>query len=222
MQDPSEQAASSARFGRPSRHRPSVGLPGRVTVVARRWIARHPWVRWSVVVGCVAVVIASWLELRDATIEARNAWGERIEVWVAARDHEPGDSVEVVSTAMPRTLVPAAALDAEPADEVARRRIAVGEVVVGPDVAGPPRPVALAPTGSVVVAVADPLVPDAPLGAAVLVVAEAVVLADAGVVTSVHDGVIGVAVPAPAAPAVAAAARQHLASLVFPADPSGG
>lgn len=191
----------------------------RPVVAVRVALARRPW--WRVGVVIALAVLAGWAHLAavDDLRRERAAWGSTVDVWVVRDAHAPGDVVDAEAMSMPVAVVPDAAVEADPTGQVARQRLAGGEIVVAVDLAPSSSPVALAPPGTVVVPVADPLVTDAAVGSAVMVASEGIVLAASGVVVDVADGVVLVAVSEREASMVAAAASRSIASLLFPAEP---
>ncbi len=193
----------------------------RPVVAVRVALARRPW--WRAIVVITLAVLAGWAHL-DAVDDVRHeraAWGSTVDVWVADDAHTPGDAVDAGRVAVPAAVVPGAAVRTDPTGRVARQHLAGGEIVVDADLAPSSSPIALAPADSVVVPVADPLVADAAIGAAVMVTSEGIVLAASGIVVDVVDGVVLVAVVEREAPMVAAAASRSMASLLFPAEPYG-
>ncbi|MGI9643783.1 MAG: hypothetical protein ACR2O6_00570, partial [Ilumatobacteraceae bacterium] len=142
-------------------------------------------------------------------------WAERRAVVVAALDHRAGDELVWRTVEVPLVAVPPSAVDDVEPGALARQRIGLGEVVVSADVAAPAGPAAGAEPGTVVVPIVDAFARDARIGLAVQVVAEGLVLADEARIVAVHDDVTFVATRAIEAPAVAAAARQGNASILF-------
>jgi len=136
-------------------------------------------------------------------------------VLVARRHHEPGDLLMADLVELPVAALPADALVDAPAAGRIRQRVAAGEVLTTVDVTGVAGPAALAEPGTVVVALSDPLARSVVPGLHVEVAADGLVLADDAVVTDVVDDVIFVAVTERDAAAVAAAAQQGTASLVY-------
>lgn len=189
-------------------------IPAAVSV-ARARLARSMPARVLVLLAVGAV--GAWAADRAvarAEFE-RRAWGESAEAWVAVVDHEPGDALVVERRQLPVAVRPPSAWAGDPQRVVVRSSVAAGEIVVSSDVVGDVGPQALAPPGSVVVPVADPLVSVAEPGTGVRIVGDGVVLAAGGLVTWAADGVVHVAVPADEAPMVAAAVSQSTASLLF-------
>jgi len=181
-------------------------------------LARHPRFRWLLATASAGLAAWSFTAAIGQAAHARDAWGDAVEVWVADRSIRPGDLLTAERRQYPTLVVPPGALTAPPsAGAVALRRVGVGEVLAEADLSPSPGPAALAPPGSVVVAIADPLITEVDPGTTVIIVAEGIVLADDGLVTASADGVLDIAVAAPDAPMVAAAAHQHLASVLIPA-----
>ena len=83
------------------------------------------------------------------------------------------------------------------------------------DVTAAPGPAARATPGTVVVALSDPLSRGVVIGLTVQVAADGLVIAETATVVDVADDVIFVAVDASAAPTVAVAAQQGIASLLY-------
>jgi hypothetical protein len=146
---------------------------------------------------------------------ARNQWGSTRTVMVARHQLEPGDTIVADLVALPVAVIPAAALGQPPTDARARQRVAAGEVLTELDVTARHGPAALAEPDAVVVAVSDPLARDVAAGLLVQVASDGLVIAERASVTGVVDDVIFVAVAAGEAAAVAAAAQQGSASLLY-------
>jgi hypothetical protein len=182
---------------------------------ARALLARHPLAYW-ITIALLAAAIGFVAHDRLRAVErARAEWGTARSVLVAEIDHRPGDELRVRSVELPLAALPPRALAEVPDGATLRQRLLEGEVLVAADLAAVPGPAARADVGQAVVGVSDPMAPGAEVGAVVEVVAEGIVLAERGVVVELIDEVVFVAVPAERAPAVAAAAQQRLASLVF-------
>lgn len=189
-----------------------------VAATVRRFLARRPWVYWLVVVALAAFVGAGVVRQSRSVEEARRRWDTVRSVVVATDDHEPGAPVTERTTRtvdLPIGAVPPSALERLSGDARARQRIAAGEIVVEVDVTLGPGPAAGADPGTLVVPVVDPLARDLPTGQLVVVAADGIVLADTAQVVAVRDDVAYVAVPPPAAPAIAAAARGDTVSLMY-------
>ena len=190
----------------------------RLGPAARRFLARRPWIRRLAILALAAAGgVTTWSMLDDVE-RARASWTDARTVAVANGDHEAGDALRTRTVDLPAAVIPPDVVDASELTTRTRatQRLADGEPIVRLDVARPGL-IGLAPPDSVIVAVSDPLVPTAPLGATVAVYAEGVVLADEAQVVDVTDVAILVAVAARDAPVVAAAAQVRTASLAFPA-----
>ena len=186
-----------------------------VAARARLVLARRPWIYWAVV-AALATTAAIAVQGQLASIEAeRNRWGTSRSVLVATRQLEPGDAIAAELVALPVAALPTAALVEPPADAVVRQRVAAGEVLTELDVAHAVGPAARAEPGLVVVGLVDPLARNVAAGLRVKVAADGVVLADQAEVTEVTDDVIFVPVPDRDAAAVAAAAQQGIAALLY-------
>ncbi len=181
----------------------------------RLGLARRPWIRWVIVVaiaGATGLTVAQQLARVDA---ARESWTTTQEVAVAARDHAPGDPIEMTRIELPiAALAPTAVTTPEP-DARARQHIASGEVIVAADLTVGIGPAAGAADDTVVVPVSDPLVVNAPIGAAVAIYSDGLVLADSAEIVAVDLDVAFIAVDPADAPLVAAAAQLRSASIVF-------
>jgi hypothetical protein len=185
----------------------------------RHVLARRPWLYWLSVLllgGGLALVVA---RAAAGIEEARDAWGEPLDVYVAVIELAPGDPVadHVERRAAPAPVVPTAALTALPDGAVARQHVSFGEIVVEADVAPSAAPQALIPDGWAAVAVAEAVPSGARIGDDVRPVSGGVELAPAGVVVGYGEESVLVAVPAADAAAVAmAAASGELALLLEP------
>jgi hypothetical protein len=97
-------------------------------------LARRPWLYWTFLACCVALV---WFVLATnlaELAEQRRRWGETRRVWVADIHIAPGDVVRGVAHDYPIAMVPASAIDSEPVGVIATSSIAEGEVLVHNDV----------------------------------------------------------------------------------------
>jgi hypothetical protein len=188
-----------------------------IAVRARRTLVRHPWIYW---VGCCSLaIIAAWI-VRDQLVavdRARLSWGATRQVLVATVDHEQGQPLDAHTIEMPVAVIPphAVAVDVELAGTIVRQRIGIGEVIVAADIASMDGPAALAPAGSVVVGIIDPLARNVAVGLDVAIASDGIVLANDAKVVDLADDVILVAVDERDAPMVAAAAHDGTASVMF-------
>ncbi len=186
-----------------------------VVARTRLVVATRPWIYWAVVsvlVAATAFVVHAQMASLDA---ARHALRETRPVLVAAAPLEPGDRISARTVDLPIALVPVGALDAVGADALARQRVATGEVLNEFDVSDRPGPAALADDGTVVVGLSDPLSRGVAVGLTVQVTADGLVLAETASIVDVDGDVTFVAVDPSDGPAVAAAAQQGIASLLF-------
>ena len=100
----------------------------------RLMVARHPWIYWLAIVavaGVAAVGSASALAGIDA---ARRSWGEQSTVWMTTSAIEPGQSIAATTRDVPIAVVPAGAAHEDPGGAIARQRIGPGEIVTDDDV----------------------------------------------------------------------------------------
>ena len=196
-----------------------------VVARGRHWLARHPSVYWLAVISLAAVIGSGVAAQVSALEEARRAWGTTRTVLVATTDLAAGavlhDGV-LETVALPDTALPNSALSTLPPGARLRQRVVIGEVLVAADVTDLPGPAAGAPDGTVVVALRtdhDLSTPGAPggslVGLAVQVVADGLLLADDATIVDVSTESMFVAVDIDDGPAVAAAERAGVASLLF-------
>lgn len=161
-------------------------------VVARRVLARRPWLYPVLVVG-LAVAIAAGVHDRMRDLErARAAWGEDRTVLVVVESVEPGMPVPVERVGVPVAIVPDGAIGAldELVGAVARQRIGRGEIVTAIDVVPGDGPMALVPDGWLAVPVAEARPSGAEVGDRVRVVSDGFEIADAMVVGRLGDVVL--------------------------------
>jgi hypothetical protein len=182
---------------------------------ARIFSARHGWLRWAVVV-LLAVTAGLATHRQLAAVEAeRAAWGDTVEVVVAARNLAPDEVIAVDTISVPTAMAPPAALAALPDGARLRQRVTAGEILTNADITAAPGPAASAAPGMAVVALIDPLARNVAVGLDVRITSEGVTLADGATIVSVMDDVVYVAMAERDAPMVAAAAQAGLASLIF-------
>ena len=186
-----------------------------VAARARLVLARRPWIYWAVV-ATLAALAAAVVHAEMTSIAAeRDSWGSTRSVLVARQPLEPGDPIVAELASLPLAALPDDALAERPDDAVVRQRVAAGEVLTRLDITRRSGPAALAEPGTVVVALSDPLARNVVVGLNVQVTADGLLVATAARVTGMVDEVIFVAVSATEAPAVAAAAQQGRASLLY-------
>ena len=120
---------------RPSRLR----LPVHLVRLTARWrllLARHRWMRWSIL-GVLALIVAgrvSGLEAREQAAIAR--WGSTVELWTATRDLAAGTLLgpqDLRSRPFPLALSPPGAVTTAPWNAVLGRDVGNGEVLVAWD-----------------------------------------------------------------------------------------
>jgi hypothetical protein len=168
----------------------------------RLMVARHPWTYWFVVAvlsGALALSVARAMAGVDAE---RRSWGEQEAVWTASAVIEPGQRVIAARSRVPRAVVPAGAVDGPPNGVVARQHIGPGEIITEADIttAGP---AGLIPDGWVAFAV--PATVEHFATGDNLEVYAAEQLVAAGRVVDRGESELMVAIPAEAAPTMAAA-----------------
>jgi hypothetical protein len=186
-----------------------------VAARARLLLARRPWVYWAFVAALASLLAVAVNAEFTSLDEARRSWGSTRSVLVAARPLAPGDPIEAHPVDLPVAAIPPGALDDLPDGAQLRQRVAIGEVLTELDLTAVPGPAARAAIGTVVVALSDPLSRGVTIGLKVQVAADGLVIADSATVVEVADDVIFVAVDASAAPTVAVAAQQGIASLLY-------
>ena len=167
----------------------------------RLMVARHPSIYWmtiAVVAGAVGLSAAKAIAGVEA---ARKSWGQQATVWVATVAIEPGQPIAVEAREVPEAVVPIGAVSHSPVGAAARQRIGPGEIVTTSDVTATGA-VGLIPDGWVAFAV--------PASAGRFAtgnhvdVYSADQLVAAGVVVADGDSDVMVAIPATAAPTMAA------------------
>jgi hypothetical protein len=186
-----------------------------VAARARLVLARRPWLYWLIVV-VLATTIALAVSERVADLDAaRRSWGDTRPVLVATAPLEPGDPIVALTVDVPVALLPIGALEDLPEGAHVRQRVSDGEMLTELDIADRPGPAALADGGTLVVALSDPLSHNVTIGLSVQVAADGIVLAEPATVVDLADEIVFVAVDAADAPAVAAAAQEGTASLLY-------
>lgn len=186
-----------------------------VAASARLFLARRPWVYWTLV-AAFAAILAMAVHLRLSAIDtARASWGSTRSVLVADRAMMPGDPLSVSPSERPLAAIPQGALSAIPDGARVRQRIAAGEVLVDVDITPVAGPAGRADPDTVVVAVADPLARAVTIGTRVQVAADGLLLATDATIVELVDEIIYIAVEPRAAPAIAAAAQANLVSLLY-------
>lgn len=193
-----------------------------VVARSRHWLARHPSVYWLAVVVLAAVIGSGVAAQVSALDDARRAWGTSRTVLIARDDLVPGTSLDdggLDTVALPSMAVPPSALTSLPDGARLRQRVAAGEVLVAADVTDLPGPAARAPDGTVVVAMrtsGDRGTASSPvIGLTVQIVADGLLLADGATIVDIDSDAVFVAVDVTDGPAVAAAERAGIASLLY-------
>jgi hypothetical protein len=191
--------------------------PTAIAVVARRVLAKRPWLYWSVVVLAAAIAGASVHRRVERIDAARDAWGTSDTVWVAIADHAPGDTLAVKAREVPRAVVaPSAAHASDRLDGfVTRQAIAAGEIVHETDLVATTGPQAMTPPGWLAVPIVESPGSGAGFGDRVRVVSDGVLIGDHGLVVGHHDDVTLVAVPEDVAPMLSAAAASGAIALLL-------
>ena len=186
-----------------------------VAARARLVLARRPWLYWALVAALASALAVGVHDQLTSLDEARRNWGSTRTVLVAGRSLEPGDPIETHTVDLPVAAIPPGALQHLADGARLHQRVGVGEVLTELDVTAAPGPAARATPGTVVVALSDPLSRGVVIGLTVQVAADGLVIAETATVVDVADDVIFVAVDASAAPTVAVAAQQGIASLLY-------
>ncbi len=190
----------------------------RVTVSVRRLLARRPWLYWLLVAAVAAGFAAELAGRSDAIDAERSRWGESRIVLVADRNVLPGDQLAgaVTKRRFPVAMIPGEAIS-EIDRQVARQRIAAGEVITAPDVSERDGPRALVPEGWLAVAIVESPSSGAGIGDRVQIASEGTVISSDAVVIGFVDDATLVAAPADEAPLLpAAAAAGGVALLLVP------
>ncbi len=182
---------------------------------ARLIMARHPWIYWlaiAVVASLVSLGVARALGDVDA---ARRSWGEQQAVWMATDAIEPGDAITAERRNVPRAVAPPGAVTDNPV-AIARQRIGSGEIVTTADVAAAGS-AGLIPAGWVAFTVSASVEHFA-TGDHLGVYAGDQFVA-AGLVVDEGESDLVVAIPAGAAPAMAAALLADAVTLALTNGP---
>lgn len=187
----------------------------RLAVEIRRALARHRWLRTTVIVTIAVAAAASTLQRIERIDAARAAWGDTRPVLVATRAAEPGDPLVAEVRDLPAAMVPDRALPGALGDDelVARQHLAPGEVVTDADVR-PAGPLALVPAGWVAVAVVESPASGASPGERVQVASDGVLVADEALVVGHTADATLVAVPSGVGPLVPLAATDGRLALL--------
>ncbi len=187
-----------------------------VAVSIRRILVRRRWIYWLIV---VAVALVSAAEVRAQLVEVeseRARWGDTRVVLVAARDVSPGEflSTAVLSRKVPVAMIPESAVS-DVANQIARQRVAAGEVITSADVAAGGGPQTLVPAGWLAVAIVESPPSGAAIGDRVQVASDGVVISTDALVVGFVDDATLVAAPADEAPLLPAAAAASSVDLLL-------
>ncbi len=183
---------------------------------ARLMMARHPWVYWLAILAIACTVSIGTARALGEVDAARRSWGQQQTVWTATISIEPGQPITAERRNVPRAFVPAGAVVDTPNSTIARQRIGPGEIVTVTDVAATGT-AALIPAGSVAFAVAA-TVEHFAVGDQIAVYAGDQFVATGDIVGG-SESELMVAVPADAAPAMAAALLADAVTLALSPDP---
>jgi len=165
----------------------------------RLLFARRPWLYWLLVGTCAVGV---WLSVAGAQARLdheRDSWGATRTVWVVSESVAVGEVVRATISEFPTAMVPPSALSSLPANAVAARTIAAGEMLVAADVAVD----GIAPADWIVFAVSAQGAPSLTIGDDVTVFGSGQAWCD-GVATMVGEITIELAVPIDCAASVSA------------------
>jgi len=165
----------------------------------RLLFARRPWLYWLIIGACAVAVWSSVASAQAQVTRQRDSWGTTRTVWIASGPVAAGEVVRAAATDYPTAMVPPSAVASLPADAVAARPLATGEVVVAADVAAD----GLVPADWVVFAVPADGAPTLIAGDAVTVFGSGRAWCD-GVAERVGDETVEVAVPMDCAPSMSA------------------
>lgn len=182
----------------------------------RSLMARQPWIYWALVAVAAMGVVVGAARAIGRVDAARRSWGDQQPVWVATTAIEPGEPITATRRDLPMAVVPAVAAVEDPSGTVARQRVGAGEIITDGDLAARGA-VSLVPEGWV--AFAAPAVAEHfRIGDHVRVFAGDQSLGD-GLVIDSGDSDLMVAIPADAAPAMAAALLTDSVTIALSPDP---
>ena len=182
----------------------------------RLMVARHPSIYWLTVGLIAAAVALSTARAVERVDAARRSWGRQQTVWVASASIEPGQPIHSATRLVPMAVVPAGAVDADPAGTAARQRVGPGEIITGSDI-NPRGTAGLVPEGWVAFAL-QPSVGHFAVGDHLNVYAGGL-LVGAGLVVDATDSALMVAVPADTASAMATAIFADAVTLALTPAP---
>jgi hypothetical protein len=168
----------------------------------RLMVARHPWIYWLTIAVLACAIAFSAARAVSGVEAARRSWGEQQTVWIATAATEPGHPIVASARNVPAAIVPVDAVRESPAGANARQHVGPGEIVTTSDITA---------QGSA------GLIPDGWVAFAVTASVEHFATGDhltvysgdqfvaAGVVVDDGESQLMVAIPADAAPEMAAA-----------------
>jgi len=185
----------------------------------RMLLARRPWLYWLVVAAVAAGIVISVMTAMGDVRRQQQAWGQATTVFVATRDIAVGEALAgaVVARDVPVAIAPPSAVGAMPSAATATQRMAAGEIVVQSDLVSARGPLALAPSGWLVIDIPrsdDPLDTTRTLferGDAAVVLADGSIVAEHAIVVDVAADALAVALPRDVAARVAQAANERVA-----------
>ena len=170
-----------------------------------RVLVRRPWLYWLAVSALAGSVFAITAR-HDASVEqAKAAWGDTREVFVAVGEHDVGDPIEATPLLVPVAAVPRGAV-VEPPRGVAHQHIGEGEIITDADLAATGAPQSLIPEGWLAVPIVESPRSGARVGDWVRLVSGGLVISADALIVGASEGATLVAVPAEEAAAVPAAA----------------
>lgn len=190
-------------------------FPGRFGPTVRLFLTRRPWIRWLAICSIAVLVAVSVRSNLNDLEQTRASWAEQVRVPVATESAAPGEALRWTWKQLPVAAVAHGAATDMADHAVVRRHIGQGEVIRSDDLSSGAGPAAGADSGQVVVPISDPLVAHPPVGVAVAVYGDGLVLAADARIVQVEGDIVFVAVAADEAPMVAAAAQTRQASIGF-------
>jgi hypothetical protein len=167
----------------------------------------------ALVSGVVALGAARAVAAVDT---ARRSWGGQRNVWMATKAIEPGQPIVALEREVPIAVVPVDATDTSPSGTVARQRVGLGEIITNADVAASGIS-GLIPAGWTAFAV-PASIDHFTVGDHLNVYSSDQLIAD-GLVVDEGDTELMVAIPADAAPTMAAALLADAVTLALTPGP---
>ncbi|MEP7111710.1 MAG: hypothetical protein ABI862_00450 [Ilumatobacteraceae bacterium] len=101
----------------------------------RLMVARHPSIYWLAIALIAAVVGLSAAKAMSSIDAARRSWGQQQTVWITTAAVEPGQPIVAEARDVPAAVVPVDAVLVSPGGVVARQRIGAGEMISDADIA---------------------------------------------------------------------------------------